>query len=164
MSYLCRQRGPPPASCTGLQSRQFHANPGDAKDDGAVVADQPAREVDQDRRQGRQPRSLRHFPAGRGRGVATDVRRHPVADRPAPDATRAGMTGAWSNLRQATAAEEVHLAAANRRVYPLGAVGRLLSTDCCGPDARFTVVETPRKGDPGSQPPGIVGTSVLTHV
>jgi hypothetical protein len=28
------------------------------------------------------------------------------------------MTGAWSNLRQATAAEEVHLAAANRRVYP----------------------------------------------
>ena len=45
MSYLCRQRGSPPASCAGLQSRQFHANPGDAKDRGAVVADQFAREA-----------------------------------------------------------------------------------------------------------------------
>jgi hypothetical protein len=41
MSYLCRQRGSPPASCAGLQPRQLHANPGDAKDRGAVVADQP---------------------------------------------------------------------------------------------------------------------------
>ena len=49
---------------------------------------------------------------------------------------------------------------ANRRVYRLRAVGRVLLTDCCGPDARFTVVETPRKGDPGSQPPGIGGMSV----
>jgi hypothetical protein len=31
----------------------------------------------------------------------------------------------------------------NQRVYRLGAVGRLLSTDCCRRDARFTVVETP---------------------
>ena len=38
---------------------------------------------------------------------------------------------------------------ANQRVYRLAAVGRLLLTDCCGRDARFTVVETPRKGDPG---------------
>jgi hypothetical protein len=53
MSYLCRQRGSPAASCTGLQSRQFHANPGDAKDREAVVADQLAREADQDRREGR---------------------------------------------------------------------------------------------------------------
>ena len=49
---------------------------------------------------------------------------------------------------------------ANRRVYGLGAVGRLLLTDRSGPDARFIVVETPRKGDPGSQPPGIGGMSV----
>jgi Transposase DDE domain group 1 len=70
--------------------------------------------------------------------------------------TRAGMRGAWSDLRQATAAEEMQ---ANRRVYPLGAVGRLLLTDCCGPDARFIVVETPRKGDPRSQPPGTGGMS-----
>jgi hypothetical protein len=33
----------------------------------------------------------------------------------------------------------------------------------CSYQARFTVVETPRKGDPGSQPPGIGGMSVLTH-
>jgi hypothetical protein len=38
---------------------------------------------------------------------------------------------------------------ANHRVYRLGLVCRLLLTDCCGRDARFTVVETPRKGDPG---------------
>jgi hypothetical protein len=38
---------------------------------------------------------------------------------------------------------------ANQRVYRLAAVGRLLLTDCCGRDARFTVVETPRKCDPG---------------
>jgi len=36
----------------GLQPRQFHADAGDAEDRGAVVADQPAREADQDRRQG----------------------------------------------------------------------------------------------------------------
>jgi len=61
---------------------------------GAVVADQPARKADQDRREGRQPRSLRHFPARRGRGVAADVRRHPVADRPAACTARTGMTAA----------------------------------------------------------------------
>jgi hypothetical protein len=33
----------------------------------------------------------------------------------------------------------------NQRVYRLGAVGRLLSTDCCRRDARFTVVETPQR-------------------
>ena len=53
----------------------FHADAGDAEDGGAVVADQPAREADQDRRQGRQPRPLRHVPDGRGCGVATDVHR-----------------------------------------------------------------------------------------
>src|SRR6516164_3702513 len=67
---------------------------GDAEDSGAVVAAQPAREADQDRRKGRQPRTLRHVPDGRGRGAATDVRRHPVADRPAAGAACAGMTGA----------------------------------------------------------------------
>jgi Transposase DDE domain group 1 len=34
--------------------------------------------------EGRQPRPLRLVPTGRGRGVATDVRRDPVADRPTP--------------------------------------------------------------------------------
>src|SRR5271169_5123207 len=92
MSYLCRQRGSPPASCAGLQSWQFHANPGDAKDRGAVVADQLAREADQDRREGRQPRTLRDLSAGRGCGVAADVRRNSVAARPPTCGARAGMT------------------------------------------------------------------------
>src|SRR6266850_6398694 len=91
MSYLCRQRGSPPASCAGLQSRQFHANPGDAKDRGAVVVDQLAREADQDRREGRPPRSLRDVPVGRGRGVAADVSTNPVAHRPVAGITSASM-------------------------------------------------------------------------
>jgi hypothetical protein len=48
----------------------------------------------------------------------------------------------------------------NQCVYRLGAVGRLLSTDCCRRDARFTVVETPQRGDPSSQRLGIGGVSV----
>ena len=65
---------------------------GAAQSGGAVVADQPAREADQDRCQGRQPRPLRYFPARRGRGVATDICRYPVADRPVAGAARAGMS------------------------------------------------------------------------
>jgi len=89
----------PPTPCVsssiaGLQPRQLHADAGDAQDGGAVVADQPAREVDQDRREGRQPRALCDLPDGRGRGVATDVRRHPVADRSAAGTAYAGMTSA----------------------------------------------------------------------
>jgi short chain dehydrogenase len=45
------------------------------------------------------------------------------------------------------------------RQISLAAVGRLLLTDCCGRDARSTVVETPQKGDPSSQPLGIGGMS-----
>jgi hypothetical protein len=44
-------------------------------------------------RQGRQPRPLRHLPIGRGLGVAADVRRHPVTDRPAAGTARPGMRG-----------------------------------------------------------------------
>src|SRR6266851_431381 len=90
--FLCRQRGSPSASCSGVQPRQFHADPGDAEDRGAVVADQPAREAHQNRREGRQPRPLCDIPDGRGRGVASDVRGYPDADRPAAGAARAGMT------------------------------------------------------------------------
>src|SRR5262245_7967653 len=43
----------------GLQPRQLHADAGDAPGGGAVVAEQPTREADQDRCQGRQPRPLR---------------------------------------------------------------------------------------------------------
>jgi hypothetical protein len=59
-----------------------------------VVADQPAREADQDRRQGREPRSLRYVPDGRGRGAAADAPRHPTADRPTAGAACASVRGA----------------------------------------------------------------------
>jgi hypothetical protein len=53
---------------------------------------------------------------------------------------------------------------ANQPVYRLGAVGRLLLTDCCGRHARFTVVKPPQQGDLGGQPPGIGGMSVYTVI
>src|ERR1700730_13372228 len=70
MPLLRRPRGSPSAPCTRLQPRQFHADAGNAQDRGAVVANQLAREADQDRRQGREPRPLRHLPDGRGRAAA----------------------------------------------------------------------------------------------
>jgi hypothetical protein len=82
-----------PAPCAGLQPRQLHAHAGDAKDSAVVVADQPAREADQDRREGGEPWQVRDLPDRRGRGIATDVRGHPVADRPATGTARASMSG-----------------------------------------------------------------------
>ena len=50
MPFLRCQRGSPSAPCAGLQPRQLHANPGDARGSGAVVPDEFAGETDQDRR------------------------------------------------------------------------------------------------------------------
>jgi hypothetical protein len=55
---------PPPAPCARVQPRQLHAHAGDAEDGAAVVADQPAREADQDRREGRKPRYVTFQMAG----------------------------------------------------------------------------------------------------
>ena len=44
--------------------------------------------------------ALCDLPDGRGRGVATDVRRHPVADRSAAGTARAGMTSVSQVHRQ----------------------------------------------------------------
>jgi hypothetical protein len=104
MPDLRRQCRPPPAPCARVQPRQLHADAGDTQDGASVVANQPAREADQDRRKGRQPRALRDLPDGRGGGAATDVRRHPVADRPAARtaSTRMRATG---ETRRATTPE-----------------------------------------------------------
>ena len=40
------------------------------------------------------PKAAHLVPDGRGRGAATDVRRYPIADRPAASATRASMSSA----------------------------------------------------------------------
>jgi hypothetical protein len=77
----------------------------DVNDAERLCRDQPAREADQDRREGHQSRALRDLPAGRGRGGATDVRRHPVADRPAPGTAHPGMSGAEVSCDKAITAE-----------------------------------------------------------
>jgi hypothetical protein len=56
-----------------------------------LVADQPTREADQDRRQGGEPRPLRHVQNGRGRGATADVPGHPAADRPTAGTAGASM-------------------------------------------------------------------------
>jgi hypothetical protein len=53
MPFFRRERRPPPAPRARLQPWQLHASAGDAEGSGTVVADQPAREADQDRRRGR---------------------------------------------------------------------------------------------------------------
>ena len=54
---------------------------GDARADHGLVADEPEREADQDRRQGRQPRPLRRVPDGRGRLSPANVPGDFAADR-----------------------------------------------------------------------------------
>jgi len=56
-----------------------------------MVSDQPTREADQNRRQGRQPRSLRHFPVSRSRRARADV--------PADPVTHCAIAGARTSVR-----------------------------------------------------------------
>jgi hypothetical protein len=65
MPLFCGQRRPLSPPRPSLQPWQLHADAGDAKSRGAGVADQPAREADQDLHQGRQPRPLRYLAVGR---------------------------------------------------------------------------------------------------
>jgi hypothetical protein len=68
--------------------------------------------------------------------------RNPVADRPAAGATRASV-----RLREADTIAE------NDKRGARGCAQGGYSTDRCGRDARFTVVEPPREGGPASQQP-----------
>jgi len=87
MSSICS--GSFPRAEAG-QSRQFHADSGDAEDVGAVVAYELARDPDQDQRRGLEPRPLHDLSDGQGRRVATDVPGNPDV----ADTTRASMSGA----------------------------------------------------------------------
>ena len=91
MPFLRRQRRPPSTSCARLQSRQFHAHAGYAQGSCSMVSDQPAREADQNRRQSRQPRSLRHVPVSRNRRATADVLADPV--------THCAIAGARTSVR-----------------------------------------------------------------
>ena len=52
LPHIRCQRRPPSITRARLQPCQLHADAGDAQGGGTVVADQPAREADQDRRKG----------------------------------------------------------------------------------------------------------------
>jgi hypothetical protein len=116
-----------------LQSRQFHANAGDARDRRAVVADQLAREADQDRRQGGQSRPLRpsSWPRSRCRGrcLRTFCRRSPGCERlPRQHEER------WVKVQHTTTAEvcldECRAARFRASVQSTGGVASLLRTRC----------------------------------
>ena len=64
------QRGPPPASCSGLQPGQLLPHSGSAGRGRAVVADHSAREGGEDRREGHRSRPLHGVPDGRSGGAA----------------------------------------------------------------------------------------------
>src|ERR1700730_6961048 len=86
-----------------------------------VIADHPAREADQARREGLQPWRLRHIPDGRGRGATTDVPENPVADRPkvrldAGKAARFSAAHAVRDLRCPGRAKGRSLAPQPRRI------------------------------------------------
>ena len=68
-----RQRRAAPASCARLHSRKFPTEPGDARTDQGLVADELEGEADQDRREGSEPRTLCRLSDGRSRHPATNV-------------------------------------------------------------------------------------------
>src|SRR5271155_1922536 len=105
MPFLRSQRGSPSAPCAGLQPRQLHSNPSDARVSRTVDADEFAGEADQDRCQGGQPRPLRHVPDGRGRSATTDVQRNPHVHCPVAGATRTSVKGPRDQMRRARKAE-----------------------------------------------------------
>ncbi len=74
-----------------LQSRQLAAHTGTARGGEAVVDEHAAREVGEDRRQGRPARTLDHFPDGRGHGAACSVPPNPDRHGGAP-AVASGTT------------------------------------------------------------------------
>src|SRR5262249_39231998 len=75
------QRRAAPASCARLQSRQFLAHAGDDRADQGWVTDKLAGQVEQDRRESREPRPLCYVPDGRGRHRTANVPRDFAAHR-----------------------------------------------------------------------------------
>jgi hypothetical protein len=90
------QRRSPAAACPRLQSGQLSAHPGAAGGRRALVADDTERPANQDWRQDRMPRALRHIPDGRGRHCPGPVRRHPAPHRPPQTKAMSRMTARTS--------------------------------------------------------------------
>ena len=73
----------------------------------SLVADEPEGEADQDRREGRAPRPLRHLPDGRGR--------HPTANVPGDFAVDRGTTAASTTSTRERRSMVMHSGAADGR-------------------------------------------------
>jgi hypothetical protein len=94
------------------------------------------------------PWPLRDLAAGGGRGIATDVRRYPVSDRPATGIAHASMRGA-AIKRGKREGERYASMRADQCVSPFRRPqppGLIVS---CWHRARFAVAQTGHRGDPG---------------
>src|SRR5271154_2453676 len=105
-----RQRGAAPASCAGLQSRQFPAQAGDAGADQGLVADELEGKADKNRREGGEPRPLYRLPDGRGR--------HPTADVPGDTAAHCRTTAAAATSASVRWTMIIYSRATDRRSAP----------------------------------------------
>ena len=119
-----------------------------------MVADQPAREAGEDRREGCQPWTLRDLPDGRSCGAATDVRRDPVADRPAAGTARPGMSGAGPSA-PGNEGEKHASIQARRRVSALGRRQPPASITLLLGQRRIAVAQAAQKRDHDPKPPDI---------
>ncbi len=112
----------------GVQPRQLPPHAGDSGDDCRVVADDAAREADQDRSEGRQPRPVRRVSDGGGRDPAQVVRRDRRENRYSSIAagSDASVTTPAENMRRKPMGE----------VRPYDRAAKLLGAT--GADAGFT--------------------------
>ena len=98
-----RKRGSSAASRAGVQPRKLPSHAGAAGDDCRVVADDAAREADQDRCESRQPRPIRRVSDGGGRDPAQVIRRDCGEDR---RSAISALGGGNMNARSATDREK----------------------------------------------------------
>ena len=127
--------------------------------DKAAISGGSAREADHVRREGRQPRPLRHVPNDRGWGATTDGRGNPVADRPVASTGRASMRGARVRCdrrpSKKVCLDAVKAARSAASMPPNGWLERRRARS-----AGFPVVEDAQKSDSGlaiTENPGNVG-------
>src|SRR3954454_24423083 len=154
MPYLRRQCRASSAPRARLQPGQFHADASHAEGSGDVVADQLARKADQNRREGRQSRPIRHVPARRGRGAETDVRRNPIADRPTAGTARASMTGAGVS-GVGKSGEKYAFLQANRARFGSGALQWQVLIALRLRQRRFAVTKAGERCETGRETDGI---------
>jgi hypothetical protein len=101
-------------------------------------------------------------PAGRGRGITADVRRHPGDDRPAADTIRAGMRDQREQMWLATTAK-VRVDASKSAHQRFGAPNRLLRSPSARAGCDLPLPKPFRGAILASQSPGIWRMSVKRY-